>query len=186
MSKTYQKIGNREEMEANFELDLSPMLALMVSLIPIMLLSTVFVKVTVIETPLPQVVKQAIENDRKKKERNVEVSVKLAPDKKIFVLVSVDGKQTFKRQIVKDSQKWSLTELNTALVQVKKSHPKIFRLSLIPHESVSYEEIVKVIDEVRTVRNKNTKLFVKDEKTNQLVETDVMFPDVVFANVIEG
>ena len=62
-----------DDSEATFELDLSPLLALMVTLIPIMLLATVFVRVTVVETEVPQLVKKAIEEDRKKKKRQVDV-----------------------------------------------------------------------------------------------------------------
>ena len=57
----------QEQDTSAYELDLSPMLALMVTLIPIMLLATVFVRVTVIESSLPQVVEKAIQEDRNKK-----------------------------------------------------------------------------------------------------------------------
>ena len=54
-----------KEEEESMELDLAPMLAMMVSLIPILLLSTVFVRLAMIDSPLPQVVAKAIEKQKK-------------------------------------------------------------------------------------------------------------------------
>ena len=71
-SKFLQKT---DDQESTFELDLAPMLALMVTLIPIMLLSTVFVKVSLIETPLPQVVQNAIEEDLNKKNKEIHLFI---------------------------------------------------------------------------------------------------------------
>lgn len=185
-TKTYHKIKRTEDFEANFELDLSPMLALMVCLIPIMLLSTVFVKVTVIDTPLPQVVQKAIEEDRKKKERDVEVTVAMNKNKEIQLLVTVDGNTSVKKSIKSTSSAWNFNELNTELVKVKQQYPKVFRLNLNPSEEVAYDDIVKAMDEVRTVKDESIKLFVTDEDTKEKVETNIMFPDVIFGNVLEG
>ncbi len=186
MAKTYHKIKRTEDFEANFELDLSPMLALMVCLIPIMLLSTVFVKVTVIDTPLPQVVQKAIENDRKKKQRSVEITVAMHKNKELQLLVTVDGKTSVKKSIKATANAWNYSDLNAELVKVKQQYPKVFQLNLNPTKEVSYDEIVKIMDEVRTVKDENIKLYVTDEDTKEKVETNIMFPDVIFANVLEG
>lgn len=186
MAKTYHKIQKNDDLEASFELDLSPMLALMVCLIPIMLLSTVFVKVTVIDTPLPQVVQKAIEEDRKKKDREVEVSVAMEKDKELMLTVTVDGRATVKKKIIASGTNWNFAQLNADLIAVKQEHPKVFRLNLNPSEEVPYDDIVKIMDEVRTVKDEKVKLFVTDEETKEQVETNIMFPDVVFGNVLEG
>ena len=73
MSRRRRQIQNHMQAdgEASFDLDLSPMLSLMVCLIPIMLLATVFLKVTIVESDIPQVVEKAIKEDRKKKDRDI-------------------------------------------------------------------------------------------------------------------
>lgn len=185
MAKTYRHIRT-DDMEANFELDLSPMLALMVCLIPIMLLSTVFVKVTVIESPLPQVVQKAIEEDRKKKDRQIEVSVVMSNDKTMKLKVTEDGKETIKKSFVASSAKWNFKGLRRGLIDVKKSYPKTFRLSLFPGEEVPYDDIVRFMDTVRNTGDERVKLTVTDEETKETAETDIMFPDVVFGNLLEG
>ncbi|MCB0369437.1 MAG: biopolymer transporter ExbD [Bdellovibrionales bacterium] len=186
MAKTYHKMKRSEDVDANFELDLSPMLALMVCLIPIMLLSTVFVKVTVIETPLPQAVQKAIEEDRNKKDRQIDVSLEMKNNKTLALTVKQDGKIEVQKSLASVGDTWNFGELNSLLVEVKKVHPKVFRLSLFPSENIAYEEIVKLMDEVRTVKDDKIKLYITDDETKEQVETNIMFPDVIFGNVLEG
>jgi len=186
MSKAFRNTRLTSEEEPDFELDLSPMLALMVCLIPIMLLSTVFVKVTVIESPLPQVVQKAIEEDRNKKDRQVDVNVTMQNDKTLQLQVLVDGKTKKKREFKVAQNDWDFDSLRKELIGVKKAHPKVFRLSLYPGEEVPYDQIVKLMDAVRKTGDENVKLLVIDEETQEKAETDIMFPDVIFGNLLEG
>lgn len=174
-----------EKSESSFELDLAPMLALMVTLIPIMLLSTVFVRVAIIDTPLPQVVQQAIQKDMNKKDRKVNLTLKMTNSKQ-FRLVVREGARSRTISISKQKGEWNLPGLYSELVKVKVQHPEVFKIDLIPSSKVSYEDIVKVMDEARKIKDEKVKVYVKDEKTQQKVETNVMFPNVIFANVVEG
>jgi biopolymer transport protein ExbD len=179
-------INSQGDSEATFELDLSPMLALMVTLIPIMLLATVFVKVTIVESKIPQLVKNAIEEDRKKKDRDVNIHLKM--QKTGFNLqLKYDGKAIKTFRIPRKSEvEFDLDKLHTSLHAIKMMHPEIFRVDLFPDEGIPYEEIVKVMDEARTIKGELKKAPITDKETQKTVETDVMFPDVVFSNVVEG
>lgn len=185
MSRTYIKQIKTEE-GSSFELDLAPMLALMVTLIPILLLSTVFVQVVVIESPLPQVVKEAIEEDRKKKEREVLVTLDMGKKSGFALKVNVDGKNTNTYLVPNKAGNLDIKELHKKLAIVKRSHPKVFRLDLFPAADVGYSDIVKVMDSARKLTAEEGKVKIQNSKTNEVAETDLMFPDVVFANVVEG
>jgi biopolymer transport protein ExbD len=186
MSKQKYDIKNiANEGESSFELDLAPMLALMVTLIPIMLLSTEFVKVAVIETPLPQAVEQAIQDDNNKKKRTVNVSLKMS-QKAGFSLVVRENGRTNTVKIPKKSGNWDLERLYTELESVKQRHPNVFRVDLLPAEDVPYKDIVKAMDEARHIKSGRPKVKIMDSKQNKMVETDAMFPNMVFANVVEG
>ena len=177
---------NSIDLDGSFDLDMAPMLALMVTLIPMLLLSTVFVQVVTIDTALPQVVKEAVENDRKKKERLVLVNLEMKVDSGFNLFVTVDGQVKERYRLPKVAQEWAIDELHQRLIDVKRKHPLLFRLELKPGNKVVYDEIVKVIDASRNISKTEKKFFVEDKKTGQKVETDLMFPDVVFANVVEG
>ena len=51
---------------SEFELDLAPLLAVMVKLVPVLLVSSAFAQLMIIETELPQVIQQAIAREEKK------------------------------------------------------------------------------------------------------------------------
>jgi biopolymer transport protein ExbD len=60
---------------SEFDLDLAPLLAVMVKLVPVLLLSSAFVQVMVVETDLPQAVKEAIQKqDDKKPVANIQIN----------------------------------------------------------------------------------------------------------------
>ena len=184
MRKTRAKIDT--DSESTFELDLSPMLALMVTLIPVMLLATVFVRVTIIETSLPQLVEKAIEEDRNKKDRTISLKVEMENSRGFNVIVYEGSRKVSKKNIPLKNNQWNLEELHKELYQLKLAHPKIFRLDLLPSESVKYDDIVKAMDEARSTKKDERKINFKDTETGKNVETDVMFPDVIFSNVMEG
>lgn len=187
MSRRRRKLLNKtEELESNFDLDLAPMLALMVTLIPIMLLSTVFVKVTLIETPLPQIVQKAIEEDLNKKEKQVSLSLNMDSQSGFKLNTFIDGKLSATQRLPKINGRWDLEGLYKAAYKVKVQHPKIFGIDLNPQSEVSYEDIVKVIDELRNIKKEDQKVIITDRDTKQKEQSDIMFPNVSFGNVVEG
>ncbi|MCB0413351.1 MAG: biopolymer transporter ExbD [Bdellovibrionales bacterium] len=181
-----RRINTNSDSDSTFELDLSPMLALMVTLIPVMLLATVFVRVTIIETSLPQLVEKAIEEDRNKKDRSITFKVEMDQQKGFDVIAFEGPRVIYKKNIPLKNTKWDLQTLHGELYSLKTQHPKIFRLDLLPGENVKYDDLVKVMDEARNSKSEEKKFSFPDKDSGQLVETGVMFPDVVFAGIMEG
>lgn len=184
MAKTHKTII-QNKTEESFELDLAPMLALMVCLIPVMLLATVFVRVTIIETPLPQVVQQAIEKDEKDKDKKANISVSMHAKRGFELTVTQDGRTLSSKRIPLKAENWDLEGLHSELITLKKSYPDVFRLEISPSEEVAYDQIVKVIDEARSSRDGETKFEVTGDD-GQKGQTELMFPNIHFANVMEG
>lgn len=178
-------IESSKQEETNIDVDLAPMLALMVTLIPIMLLSTVFVRITLIETPLPQVVEKAIQEDRDKEPKEVQVVVTMF-NQGIKFQIMRDGKEQKVVRLPKNNNQWDLDGLYSAAYQTKMTYPQVFHVDLKPDVDVKYEDIVKVIDKLRKIESKDKKAQILDKDTLQKIETDLMFPEINFANVVEG
>lgn len=174
------------DSDSTFELDLAPMLALMVTLIPVMLLSTAFVKVKVIETALPQVVEKALKEDRNKKDRQISVDLSMSKRRGFYLKVLVDGRVRNKKRLSRQNGQWNLEGLHKELVRVKRKFPKTFRLNLTPAENVPYDDIVKVMDAARRTNDNDPEIYLQDEEKGKKVKVELMFPDVVFSNVVEG
>ncbi len=181
MAKRYKPNINHN---SEFELDLAPLLAVMVKLVPVLLVSSAFVQMMIIETDLPQVVQQAIE----KQNENPKTSISLTIDKKSgFTIVLIENGNEKNKQISLNSQKeFDFEKLYQAVLEIKKTHPELFKIEFNPSSDVHYKDIVKLMDEVRKSKSVDIKFPVKDEKTGNTSATDYMFPEVVFTNVMAG
>ncbi|MFN7262902.1 MAG: ExbD/TolR family protein [Pseudobdellovibrionaceae bacterium] len=166
-----------------FELDLAPLLSVMVKLVPVLLLSSAFVQVMVIETDLPQAVKEAIQQQQ----ANPTANIQLAIDSKsgFQVIIQKGQNQTVEKVPLKDGA-WDLKGLHLTLQRVKTQNPEVFRIEFSPAADVPYKDIVRMMDEARQSKDKSVKFPINDKKENRQILTDFMFPDVVFTNVMDG
>jgi len=175
------KINHNSE----FELDLAPLLAVMVKLVPVLLVSSAFVQMMIVETELPQVVQQAIqaqENNPKAAQLSIELSKK---DGVRFIIIENEN-QKVEVVALTGNKDFDFPTVHAKFQEIKKVHPEIFRIDLSPDSDVSYKEIVKIMDEARKSRSNDVRFPVKDAKTGQESTTDYMFPEVVFANMMDG
>lgn len=171
--------------EYEFELDLAPLLAVMVKLVPVLLVSSAFVSLSTVETQLPQVVQQAIEkqdNDKNATQITLEVKDKDG----VKIIVKKDGKENVEIVPKKGDGNFDFVRLHERLREIKKQHPEVFKVDLSPDAAVSYKDIVHVMDEARRSRDNKIKFPVFDKAKNQEVQTDYMFPEITFANTMEG
>ncbi|MEN0057493.1 MAG: biopolymer transporter ExbD [Bdellovibrio sp.] len=169
---------------SEFELDLAPLLAVMVKLVPVLLVSSAFVQMMVIETELPQVVSEAIQ---RQDQQPIPTTVALEMDAKTGIRLVLNEKGQEKAETIpmKDGH-FDLDLLHEKLVAVKKLHPEVFKLEISPEGSVPYDEIVKVMDVARQARDAKITFPVFDTKQGKNVETKYMFPEIIFTNMMEG
>lgn len=173
----------RHNTNHEFELDLAPLLAVMVKLVPVLLISSAFVQIMVIETELPQAVKEAIQEQEKKPTTTVQLAID--NKKGVNVVTLKDGKQSVQTVPLKDG-KFDLTMLHLTLQKVKLENPEIFKIEFAPEDNVPYSEIVKMMDECRRSKDPKVKFPVFDKASNKEIQTEYMFPDVVFSNMMDG
>ncbi|MFN7727910.1 MAG: biopolymer transporter ExbD [Bdellovibrio sp.] len=172
-----------------FDLDLAPLLSVMVKLVPVLLLSSAFVQVMVIETELPQAVKEAVQKQEDEKEEEQDlatIQIDVSRKEGIKVIVAKQGNRVVEQIPVLTDGNFDLVNLHKQLQKVKAENPKVFRLELSPSSDVSYKEIVNIMDEARKSRDKDVRFPVWDSTKQKDIETDYMFPDVTFANMMEG
>ncbi len=169
--------------DATFDLNLAPMLDIIVSIIPMLLMSVVFVQIMVLETPIPQAVEKAMVKNEEKNDVQIQLSVSKTTG---FRLVVTDhGKQSEKSIPLKDAA-LDLAALKKEVLDTKMKYPNQFRVELNPDETVQLNDIVLVMDQVRTKAATDPKIMFTDTETGKQTETDLMFPDVVFGNVAGG
>jgi biopolymer transport protein ExbD len=166
-----------------FELDLAPLLAVMVKLVPVLLVSSAFIQVMTVETELPQAVKEAIQKQDDKPTANIQIKASMKDG--IQVIVAKAGAQKVEAVPLKDG-KFDYPSLHQALQKVKSANPEVFKIEMAPEADVAYKDVVKMTDEARRSHDKKITFPVYDSKENKTVMTDYMFPDVVFTNIFDG
>lgn len=183
MPRRSNKYKPNENFE--FELDLAPLLAVMVKLVPVLLVSSAFIEMMVIETELPQAVQQAVEDSRDKDDQ-VFISMAISNKNGITIAINKNGAVTTENIANLKEGEFNLSELNKKLALIKKTHPNVFKLSISPDSDVNYKQIVKIMDESRKTKDRTQQFPVFDKKLNKEVYTDYMFPEIEFANIMEG
>ncbi len=170
---------------SEFELDLAPLLAVMVKLVPVLLISSAFVQMMIIETNLPQVIQEAIKK-QDDNPKSAQIAVEVNKTEGVKIVISENGQQKIEVIGLDKDQKIDYTTLQAKLVAVKTAHPEIFKIELNPDAEIAYKDLVKIMDEARKVRAAGVRFPVKDAKTGKDTTTDYMFPEVVFSNMLDG
>ncbi|MGE3756791.1 MAG: biopolymer transporter ExbD [Pseudobdellovibrionaceae bacterium] len=170
--------------ELEFELDLAPLLAVVVKLVPVLLVSSAFVQMMVIETDIPQAVKQAIQQNQDDK-RTPQIKLYVLADKSVKVQV-LNTEKPVEIQVPANAGTPDYKALQTKFQELKDQFPQVYRMEVFPERTVAYQDIVKIMDEARKTRKQEQTWPVLDKTTNQQVNSPLMFPDVVFGNVLEG
>ena len=169
--------------EYEFDLDLAPLLAVMVKLVPVMLISSAFVQMMIVDTELPQVVQEAIkkqdENPNKK-----QISIEVSSADGVKFTVTTDGKSKTELVPIQQGQ-LDYAAVHQKFVEIKKANPEVFKIEMNPSGDLAYKDIIKVMDEARRSRQ-GIRFPVHDDKTNKDTETEYMFPEISFGNTLEG
>lgn len=167
--------------DSTFELNLAPVLDIIVAIIPMLLLSVAFIQVKMIEAPTPQVVSE--QNANKDKEPEMQVALRVSNKSGfIFEVTDTAGKTTITSVSLSGGELDYDGLLKTAM-RVKELNPKVTSLELNPDSDVSFDKIIKVIDQVREVPRISKKVSVSEAANEQPVQNQYLFPDVIFASV---
>jgi biopolymer transport protein ExbD len=167
------------------ELDLAPLLAVMVKLVPVLLVSSAFVQIMNVETELPQAVKEAIAREPSSLEKKTQIAVEVSKLKGFTVVLWQDGKQTIE-SVPPSEGKLDLQKFHQALVRIKTENPQVFRLELAPDNNITHQEIISIMDAARKAKDKQVRFPINDKATGKETLTEFMFPEIVFSNVLEG
>lgn len=174
------RLKRSRSQDATFDLNLAPILDIIVSVVPLLLLSIAFVQVKMIDTSVPQVVAEAMQRANDKSPTTVALKVS---KKRGFVFeVTKNGKMT-PVSVGNKGQDWDLEMLSATALTIKKQNPEVFRVDMSPEADVNLDELVVVMDKIRRTPDTQKIAFV-DPSNGQSLQTELMFPNVLFANVI--
>lgn len=177
------RIHRSRKSDATYDLNLAPLLDVIVVIIPMLLLSVAFLQVRMIEANIPQVVAQKIQEQKQKNDPQVTLALKV--HKAGFGLVVNDNGRSNEMKVALKNGELDFEALTATAAKLKRKYTDIFAIDLLPDPSVKYDDLVKTMDAVRRLPASEPKVTVRDSKTGETAQTDLMFPEVTFANVVE-
>lgn len=152
------KLGQKHIREAE-ELNITAFMNLMVILIPFLLITTVFSRMTVLELNLP---KAEAENDQ----TPVTLSLEIIVRDRSFDLR--DGRAGLIKRVERSDDKASWKQFREVLVEIKKRFPDERNITLLLDRSIDYKTLIRTMDTVRSA----------DIVQGLQVETVELFPDI--------
>lgn len=176
-------IEDQREGDTDWEIDLSPLLALMVTLIPVLLLQTSFITLRMLETSLPIVSDAKVEAKEEKDKIDFQLNLFAKKDLTVEIEALVNKKPVATHKIPALDKAFNFGVIQEKLLEIKNKYPDQVSAKLTPDDKVDYKSIVKILDSIRKVEAGKTIKFTN--KKGEKMETAMLFPDVVFGNIAE-
>ncbi len=173
--------SRRKSHQAGIEINLVPILDTMVTLIGFLLFTTSFITLVSIESPLPQSSPDEIKEKIKEKPLQLTLTLRdqdvaiWSPFSKIppkSVPNAQDGKPDTKA-------------IHEALLEVKKQFPTENTVVIVPRHSVLYDTLMALMDTARTIEPTDTPIYFKNAETGNDEPLKLLFPKIVFGNLLE-
>ncbi|WP_196137620.1 biopolymer transporter ExbD [Aliikangiella sp. G2MR2-5] len=155
------KFNRRNYIEEAKELNITAFLNLMVILVPFLLITAVFSRLTVLELNLPML------DAASKSSETIELQLQLVVGEKDFVIqdVNIGEIRRFSRDSVMESNWKAFDEI---LLEIKRRFPEEDRITLLFEKTVPYKMLIQVMDHVRSTQVVNI----------DQVQTVELFPNV--------
>ena len=175
---SYRKPTSRHRKKKEQGLNLVPILDAVFILIFFLLMSAQFVKIFEIGSDVP-IISNAEPPKSKKKPLALTLEIK---KKSIDIFMGVPSKRVKRIAKVSDGS-YNLVALHDYLVDLKKTNLNEESIILEPLVDLTYEEIVKIMDEIRILKKTDDALFKKD-KDGVDVQLKTLFNKIVFGNLM--
>lgn len=174
----YKKPTRRHKSKNEQGLNLVPILDAVFILIFFLLMSAQFVKIFEIGSDVPIVSESEPPKDKKKP-----LALTLSITKRGFDLSTGVPSKRIKRIKKTQNGDYDLVALHDYLVGLKKRYINEETIVLKPIVDLTYEEIVKIMDEIRLLKKTDDAIFKKD-KDGLDVQLKTLFHKIMFGNLM--
>jgi biopolymer transport protein ExbD len=154
------KIRRSKRLHATVELNITAFLNLMVILVPFLLITAVFSRMTVLELNLPAL------DAKEKQQEKIELQLQLILRKTSFDIQDANLGLIKRFQRTEEATDWE--GFTNILVEIKTRFPEETNISLLLEPSVNYKTLISVMDRVRNA----------DVVQVATLETVELFPDI--------
>ena len=147
------------------ELDITTFLNLMVVLVPFLLITAVFSRITIVELDLPQ----GEGGPTNKPKVIVEVIIRKKG-------LEIGNGRSVIASMPKKDEEYDLKTLSSTLQKIKKNYPDKTDATILMEDSIEYDSMIKVMDVVRVVELPNPDVI--DVNGQPEIQKAELFPDM--------
>ncbi len=151
---------NKRRMQETHELDVTTFLNLMVVLIPFLLISAVFSRVTIMELSVPTTAGGLASN---KPNFAIEVIVRKSG-------LEIANGSSVEAAIPKKEDQYDMAMLSEMLMRLKAQYPEKEDATVLMEPEIAYDYLIQIMDAVRSTE-------IKADGTEEAVKM-VLFPDI--------
>lgn len=165
----------RARMEATVELNITAFMNLMVILVPFLLITAVFSRMTVLELNLPSL------NAKANEEQEIKLQLQVLITREELVVRDANLGDFRRIALLENGQEWEDKQrkvwkpLSEILIELKTRFPDEQSIALLLDRSVSYKSMIEVMDRVRAT----------DIVTAGTLDTYELFPQVSIGDIPE-
>lgn len=167
--KTMKGLNKKRRQIENKDLDLAPMLSLMIAIIPVILASAVLFKIRIFDSSVFPASDKVMQSDGA--QENPIAHLEITDSNKIRIEVKKNDQLVFETST-------GLAQLQTVLKGLKNKYPNMKSLKIESNGDVSYKDIIKVFDMAKAPMAEGT------NSGESLKET--LFDDVTLEDIFKG
>lgn len=156
-----RRTSRRHKQEAE-DLDVTPLLNLMIILLPVLLAGAAFTHMTVLPVDVP-----AASQQTDNKATPIQLEIAVMPDS----MVVDDGKQVIANIPRGQDGAYDYAQLSAVMQQIKQKHPDHKNVTLLLQDDTKYAVLVHTMDAVRMTR-------VADPDNADKMLDEPLFPDI--------
>lgn len=161
------------------DIDLAPMLALMVTLIPILLLSSAFTPLKATHSKLPQIA-EAVFSENSDADK---ASITILIDKAQTSILWQKGEDQFRKSYNLSTE---TDQFVIDLESLKDKDPQLVLARIEPSDDVLYDRVHQVVDLVKKPKSPGKTFSITDPSSGKTITSSDLFPVIEFSNLFSG
>lgn len=172
--------SKRKTQPEQIELNLVPILDTMVTLIAFLLFTMSFIAIVSIESPVPIMSQQQV--NEQIKERPLQLTVSLRENE---AEVWSPFERIPARKIPNTAEGQPDTKaIHEAILSVKQQFPTETKVVLVPSPMSTYDTLIGVMDALRGIEPTDPPIYFRNAATGNDEKVATLFPEVIFGNIL--
>lgn len=172
----------RKSDSESAHVNLVPLLDALITIIAFLMATMSYFVITSISSPVPIVAQQ--EQEKKLNEKPLQLTLSVRTD-------DIRIWSPFNKIEAKDFENTpeglpDFYAIHEYLLEIKRKFPTEKQIVVSPHMQLTYDVLIALMDVVRLIDKTDPPLFVKDTVTGVDTQTEDLFPEIVFGNLLGG